>query len=60
MLLLPATLHEFVPHCKPDGDWGEIQCHATSGECWCVDEEGLEILNTRSNGQVTCPKFGKK
>ncbi len=30
----------FVPVCRPDGSYVEVQCHMETGYCWCVDREG--------------------
>lgn len=31
---------KFVPHCKDDGSYEPAQCWASTGYCWCVDENG--------------------
>lgn len=49
---------KFVPFCKPDGSWSEIQCELSSGSCWCVDSEGHEIIGSRSTSLKSCPNFG--
>ena len=35
----------FVPDCKPDGTFEEIQCYDNT--CWCVDKNGVETGSTR-------------
>ena len=30
-----------------DGNYEPQQCHPISGECWCVDNEGIELKGTR-------------
>ena len=47
---------KFVPRCKPDGTYEDVQCDGSSGECWCVDKQGKEIPQTRSKDQVKCPQ----
>ncbi|XP_077127845.1 thyroglobulin [Ranitomeya variabilis] len=43
----------FVPTCTKDGRYEEVQC--VGSECWCVDEQGQEIQETRTKGQQpTC------
>ncbi|XP_066435014.1 thyroglobulin [Eleutherodactylus coqui] len=43
----------FVPTCTNDGKYEEIQC--SRSECWCVDEQGREIQETRTpHQQPTC------
>ncbi|XP_035214941.1 SPARC-related modular calcium-binding protein 1-like isoform X3 [Stegodyphus dumicola] len=33
----------FIPDCKPDGSYAEVQCHTSTGYCWCVDEAGKPV-----------------
>ena len=33
-------LGQFVSHCKDDGSYEPAQCWASTGYCWCVDENG--------------------
>ena len=49
----------FIPFCKPDGSWSEIQCERFSKMCWCVDSTGKEVPGTKSRNLKTCPDFGK-
>ena len=35
----------FVPKCRPDGGYEEIQCHGSV--CFCTDKEGEEVTGTR-------------
>jgi syndecan 2 len=35
------------PRCTLDGEYEKKQCHGSTGHCWCVDKEGLEIGGTR-------------
>lgn len=44
----------FVPECDTDGSYKQIQCHESTGFCWCVDNYGHEILGTRITGTPTC------
>ena len=30
----------FMPECETDGSFKEVQCHGSTGYCWCVDKEG--------------------
>lgn len=50
---------KFVPRCKLDGTYEDVQCDGSSGQCWCVDSEGKEIPETRSKDQVKCPQQSK-
>ena len=38
----------FIPECAPDGLYTPAQCHGSTGHCWCVNEDGEEILETRT------------
>ena len=45
----------FMPECKKDGSFQQIQCHTYEGECWCVDKNGIEILGTRGKDRnINC------
>ena len=57
-LKLPA-IGRFVPQCKDDGSFKEKQCHASTGQCWCVDENGYEFEGTRTRGKLDCTATGK-
>ncbi|XP_073488945.1 thyroglobulin [Aquarana catesbeiana] len=47
----------YIPQCKNSGEYEDVQCDRQLGECWCVDNEGMEIYGTRQIGQPTrCPK----
>ncbi|XP_071504944.1 uncharacterized protein [Diadema antillarum] len=47
---------EFVPECTEEGKYAPIQCHGSTGYCWCVDiETGIEIEGTSSRGRPICP-----
>ena len=46
-----------VPECKEDGEYNAVQCHMTSGYCWCVDELGNEVQGSRKNGSPSCGKI---
>ncbi|KFD51135.1 hypothetical protein M514_08035 [Trichuris suis] len=39
-----------IYECTPDGAFEQVQCHHASGVCWCVNEDGYEIANTRTQG----------
>uniref|UniRef100_A0A671RB95 Nidogen-1-like n=1 Tax=Sinocyclocheilus anshuiensis TaxID=1608454 RepID=A0A671RB95_9TELE len=53
---------QFVPTCDAQGEYDPMQCHASIGQCWCVDRDGLEISGTRTGPgrfpeceSYTCP-----
>lgn len=49
----------FVPRCKFDGSYEEVQCQNSTGLCWCVDQDGNELSSSATNRTVTCPTIGK-
>ena len=44
-----GLIGEFVPQCEEDGSYASTQCWGSTGECWCVDEYGIEIPGTISS-----------
>lgn len=48
-----------VPRCKLDGQYEEVQCQGSTGECWCVDSDGKELPGTRTTEPVKCPILGR-
>ena len=36
----------FVPVCKDDGSFVEVQCFYGTGYCWCVNQEGKPVPGT--------------
>ena len=55
---LPLAAGKYVPRCKVDGTYDEVQCDVVVGQCWCVDREGKEIKGTRNEGVIRCPSKG--
>lgn len=47
-----------VPRCKLDGQYEEVQCQGSTGECWCVDQDGKELPGNRTTEPVKCPILG--
>ncbi|XP_041821737.1 nidogen-2 [Chelmon rostratus] len=39
----------YVPQCDADGQYTQLQCHGSSGYCWCVDSRGQERAGTRTS-----------
>ena len=56
---LPA-IGRFLPTCKADGSFDEMQCHGSTGQCWCVDSNGFEWAGTRLRApkQPSCNESG--
>ncbi|CAH2251167.1 Nidogen-1 [Pelobates cultripes] len=51
----PRPLGQFVPQCDENGNYSPRQCHASSGNCWCVDRNGNELNGTRVGPGVIPP-----
>uniref|UniRef100_A0A8C5IJ06 Nidogen 2 n=1 Tax=Junco hyemalis TaxID=40217 RepID=A0A8C5IJ06_JUNHY len=47
-----------VPQCDEQGRYRPLQCHSSSGHCWCVDAAGQEIAGTRTAPGTTPPRCG--
>ena len=48
--------HVFIPTCQPDGRYDAVQCNESV--CFCVDDNGKEIVGTRVSRQhhLNCTK----
>ncbi|KAJ8339752.1 hypothetical protein SKAU_G00343850 [Synaphobranchus kaupii] len=44
----------YVPSCDEDGYYKSHQCHGSSGQCWCVDRYGNEVVGSRTHGPTDC------
>ena len=50
----------FIPQCTDDCEWESMQCWSSTGYCWCVDENGIEIPGTSTpawQGYPDCEEF---
>lgn len=36
----------YVPQCNEDGSYKEVQCHGSTGYCWCVNDKGVKREET--------------
>merc|ERR1711872_146866 len=56
--LAPNIPGLYVPQCNEDGSYKAMQCHFSTGHCWCVDEKsGREHYGTKrgpSEGKPNC------
>lgn len=43
---VPDIIGAFTPQCEEDGSYSSTQCWFSTGYCWCVDEDGVEIPGT--------------
>ena len=56
----PPRVGSFVPKCNPDGSYARKQCWGSTGQCWCVSEDGTEWPGTKVRGEPNCDdKNGK-
>ena len=39
---------QYIPTCDENGAYEPLQCHDSTGHCWCVERNGQEIPGTRS------------
>ena len=46
----------FTPSCERDGHFSPVQCHGSTGYCWCVEQDGTEIPGSRIRGEPVCSK----
>ena len=46
--LLGGLVGTFIPHCLDDGSFAPIQCHGSTGYCWCVHTRTGEPISPRS------------
>ncbi|XP_019624556.1 PREDICTED: SPARC-related modular calcium-binding protein 1-like isoform X4 [Branchiostoma belcheri] len=50
----------FIPECNEDGSYAEVQCHTSTGYCWCVTREGKPVPNSSVRYQTpTCSGMGQ-
>jgi hypothetical protein len=48
-------LGTYVPQCEATGEFTPLQCHSSTGMCWCVNENGAEIELTRTSPGAPLP-----
>ena len=48
----------FVPVCKENGQYVDVQCHHGTGYCWCVNLDGKPV--PRSSTKYRRPNCRKK
>eukprot|EP00794_Sanderia_malayensis_P014103 gene14103-15576_t len=48
---------QYIPQCDKEGKYLKMQCHGSTGQCWCVDEKGREYKDSRKPGKADCHLF---
>ncbi|XP_008304814.1 thyroglobulin [Stegastes partitus] len=58
MLLPPRrrSYQPFTPQCDADGRWMVTQCYHSTGQCWCVDEDGEYIPDSLTSRSLRLPR----
>ena len=54
-----SSFGHYVPTCSKDNSYENVQCHPSTGYCWCVDQNGNEWRGTRGKGRPLCDHTGK-
>ena len=49
-----SMVGHFTPSCHANGHYSPIQCHGSTGYCWCADIDGNERPYTRIRGRPNC------
>ncbi|XP_068958693.1 HLA class II histocompatibility antigen gamma chain isoform X2 [Petaurus breviceps papuanus] len=44
----------FCPKCDENGNYEPLQCHGSTGFCWCVYPNGTEVPHTKSHQRHDC------
>ncbi|XP_059195918.1 thyroglobulin [Centropristis striata] len=58
-MFLPAqrrSYQPFTPQCDADGHWLHTQCYHSTGQCWCVDEDGEYVPDSLSSRSLHLPR----
>ncbi|CAB4003562.1 HLA class II histocompatibility antigen gamma chain isoform X1 [Paramuricea clavata] len=50
----PLLVGAYKPSCDEDGTYSPVQCHGSTGYCWCAFSDGTEWPGTRVRGQPDC------
>ncbi|XP_071042383.1 U20-hexatoxin-Hi1a isoform X1 [Parasteatoda tepidariorum] len=43
----------FIPKCDADGSYSQVQCHGSTGYCWCADKDGNQLTKS-ARGKPNC------
>ena len=53
----------YIPQCTENCEWEPMQCWSSTGYCWCVDVNGVEIPGTSTpswQGYPDCEEFNSQ
>ena len=56
-IIFPSKFRPFIPLCDSNGYYLPLQCHQSSGYCWCVNKNGNMKSGTRTKGPIDCGKY---
>lgn len=54
-----GLLGAFQPSCQQDGSFSELQCHGSTGFCWCVDVRTGQPVTNGTRGRPACSRCSK-
>lgn len=59
-ILSKKLIGSFAPRCTKDGHFEPVQCHGSTGECWCVEMHGNEVPLSRRRPPAApdCSRLG--
>uniref|UniRef100_A0A482ZC70 U56-Theraphotoxin-Sfo1a_1 n=1 Tax=Selenotholus foelschei TaxID=1905327 RepID=A0A482ZC70_9ARAC len=44
----------YAPQCQEDGKYTKIQCHGSTGHCWCAEEHSGAKITEPTRGKLEC------
>ena len=54
-----SLIGAYLPQCEEDGSFSLLQCHASTGYCWCVNgQSGVPISDLVRFEQPSCSELG--
>ena len=56
----PKLIGAFVPKYEDDGSYKKIQCHGSTGYCWCVNDKGVKQAGTEKRSWEGKPECETK
>lgn len=60
-LLMKQGNQMFVPECNADGSYAEVQCHKSTGYCWCADKDGKPVRGSSvKQRRPNCSSTGRR